>query len=400
MDSSVAPNDARDVNISLNNKEFESRAITLESTPRLVTLGTHNSCNAKCVFCLEGSYQRFSLELYKKYFEAKMLPYIKNAEKVTFTGFGEVLWVPGIEEFLDYINETIPNAWKIFTTNATPLRPSVIERILKSKYVIQASVHASHAKLHQELTLLDGQFETVVGNLQKLADLRDEKDLGRQLHIVLTDVLTNMNIDDLSDLLKLAWKLRVQEVRASHVTMFVPDHIEMSCFFQQERANKAIAEGRRVADIMQRGAGGLDSPAAFHVDLPPLFNMAEKPAGSSKDICSDPWQHVYVELQGPVLPCCFWGEHVGNLKEGDELDKIWNGEFYKDLRKGMGTGDPHPWCKSCIRYQGYSVNSIYCHLTNRPKQQAVILAEILKRGLDAGPYFKASDLERLAASRL
>jgi MoaA/NifB/PqqE/SkfB family radical SAM enzyme len=398
LDSQAEPKDQRHANIGLNAGEFEERKLTLESTPKLVTLGTHNACNAKCVFCLEGSYSRFSLDIYKEFFEARMARYIHNAEKVTFTGFGELLWIPGIEEFLDYINETIPNVWKIFTTNGTPLRPSVVERIVKSKYVIQVSLHASNAKLHKELTQLDNEFDNIIANVQSLADLRDANDLGRQLHIVLFDVLTNQNIDDLPELLKLAWRLRVQEVRAMHVTMFVPEHIKMSCFFEQERANRAILEARRVADLLQRGAGSLPTPKAFRVDLPPLFDKAE-PEGSSKGICSEPWQHVYVELQGSVIPCCFWGEHVGNLKKGDELDAVWNGDFYKSLRKGMAGDDPHPWCKSCIRYRGYSVNSVYCHMTNRPHQQAELLKEILRRGLDAGPYFHAGDLERLAASR-
>ena len=39
------------------------------------------------------------------------------------------------------------------------------------------------------------------------------------------------------------------------------------------------------------------------------------------------------------------------------------------------------------------------HLTNRPRQQAMILREVLRRGLDPGPDFKPEDLGRLGASR-
>ncbi len=390
----------REANVRLNNEEFQARRLELASTPRLVTLGTHNACNAKCVFCLEGSYSRFSLQIYKDFFEARMGRYIKNAEKVTFTGFGEILWVPGIEEFLDYINETIPETWKIFTTNATPLRPSVVERILKGKYAIQLSVHASHAKLHEELTQLEGGFNEVIANIQNLAELRDRHDLGRQLHLVLVDVLTTRNIDDLSELLKLAWRLKVQEVRAFHMTMFAPEHIGMSCFFDQERANRSILEAKQTAEALERGASSLPKPEAFQVQLPPLFNAQAAPAAAANELCYDPWQHLYVELQGSVIPCCFWGEHVGDLKKGDELDSIWNNSFYRELRRGMAQGEPHPWCRSCIRYKGFNVDNIYCHLTNRPRQQAALLEEILRRGLDPGPYFKAGDVERLAAGAL
>src|ERR1700727_587157 len=101
--------DARTENVALNHREFAERRVELRSTPRLVVLGTHNACNAKCIFCLESRYSRLDLQLYKDCLRAKMGNYIKNAEKVTFTGGGEILGIPGIEEFLDYINETIPD---------------------------------------------------------------------------------------------------------------------------------------------------------------------------------------------------------------------------------------------------------------------------------------------------
>jgi MoaA/NifB/PqqE/SkfB family radical SAM enzyme len=391
MDATLeSPRDSRAENVALNGREFAERRLELRSTPRLVVLGTHNACNAKCIFCLESRYSRFDLQLYKDFFESRMGNYIKNAEKVTFTGWGEILWIPGIEEFLDYINETIPEVEKIFTTNATPLRPSVIERIAKSRYVIQASVHASNAKLHQELTLLENEFDNVVGNLARLADVRDERGLGHRLHIQLINVLTRKNIDDLPDFMRLAWKLRVQEVRVSHMTMHIPAHLDMSCFFDQERANSAIAEARRVAEPLQA-----KNPHLFRVNLPPAYDRDAPPPAPSEDVCYDPWQNTYVELQGSVMPCCFWGEHIGNLSNGDSLDSIWNGDVYKELRRGMGSGDPHPWCKSCIRYRGWNVNNIYCHLTNRPSEQLLMLEEIQRRGLDAGPWFNPADIEKL-----
>jgi MoaA/NifB/PqqE/SkfB family radical SAM enzyme len=391
MDITVeSKRDARTENVALNRQEFAERKLELRSTPRLVVLGTHNACNAKCIFCLESRYSRFDLQLYKDFFESKMGTYIKNAEKVTFTGWGEILWIPGIEEFLDYINETIPDVEKIFTTNGTPLRPSVIERIAGSRYVIQASVHASNAKLHQELTLLENEFDNVVQNLTRLADVRDQRDLGKRLHIQLINVLTRKNIDDLPDFIRLAWKLRVQEVRVSHMTMHIPSHLDMSCFFEQERANRSIEEARRVAEPLEK-----KNPNLFRVNLPPAYDRANPIAAPSEDICYDPWQNTYVELQGSVMPCCFWGEHIGNLNKGDSLDAIWNGDVYKELRRGMGSGDPHPWCRSCIRYRGWNVNSIYCHLTNRPTEQVIMLEEIERRGLDAGAWFDPGDISKL-----
>ncbi|HVA65850.1 MAG TPA: radical SAM protein [Elusimicrobiota bacterium] len=378
----------RAANIALNGDEFNGRKEVLSSTPSLVTLGTHNACNAKCVFCLEGSYSRFSLDIYKKFFEAKMGHFIRQADRVTFTGFGEILWIPGIEEFLDYINETLPDAEKIFTTNGTPLRPSVLERIAKGKYGIQISLHASHAALHQELTLLNGQFGQILENIRSLSALRQRPGLDKRIFVHLVNVLTRRNIDDLTDFIRMSVDLGVQSVRCQHVTMFVPEHIEQSCFFDQERANASI---RRAATLVE--AIKLKHPkTTFIASLPPLFGSR---AQLQNTVCYDPWQHVYVELQGSVIPCCMWGDHIGNLNKGDDIDKVWNSRFYQDLRRGMASGDPHPWCKSCVRYAGYNVDSIFCHITNRPEAQKAVLREVLRRGLPLEKSDKAAAAKML-----
>ena len=371
----------REINSALNHQEFQAGVERAASTPRHVTLGTHNACNAKCIFCLEGSYTRFSLELYKNFFESKMGHFIRNAESVTFTGFGEILWVPEIEKFLDYINETLPNTKKIFTTNGTPLKSPITERLLEGDHTIQISLHAANAALHRKLTELDGQFEPILDNIRTLLAQRAAKreafgtiDWLTYPYLRLFSVLNTHNIDDTPAFVQLAYDLGVQEIRCFYMTMFAPEHIEMSCFFDQRRADRAIREAKALAVSLQER----DPKRAFKIELPPLFG---EPPAAMPTRCSDPWQYLYVELNGSVQPCCQWGKHIGNLHQGDTVADLWNGDLYRDLRRGMASGDPLPWCRSCVRYSGYNVNSILCHLTNRPKDQEMLLKEIARRGL-------------------
>ncbi|MFI5350847.1 MAG: radical SAM/SPASM domain-containing protein, partial [Elusimicrobiota bacterium] len=330
----------RSPNVELNLREFADGQDLLASTPRHVTLGTHNACNAKCIFCLEGAYTRFNLALYKDFFEAKMGHYIRAAESVTFTGFGEILWVPGIEEFLDHINETLPNVKKIFTTNGTPLKSPVVERLLTGDYIIQISLHAANAALHEKLTLLEGQFEPILENIRALVALRAEKKkrLGLSAlnhpHLRLFSVLNTHNIDDVSAFVQQAYDLGVQSVRCFYMTMFAPEHIEQSCAFDPERANRSIRKAMALAERLKNQPR---SEHFFKVELPPLFGEHRPQAPT---LCSDPWQYLYVELQGSVQPCCFWGRHIGNLNQGDSVDEIWNGGLYRSLRKGMASGEP------------------------------------------------------------
>ena len=84
-----------------------------------------------------------------------------------------------------------------------------------------------------------------------------------------------------------------------------------------------------------------------------------------------------MELQGSVLPCCRWGSHIANLKRED-VSAVWNSPFYHGLRRGMAQGKPHPWCRRCVRFAGYNVDDLACHVTNRPEARARILAAAKK----------------------
>jgi MoaA/NifB/PqqE/SkfB family radical SAM enzyme len=365
--------ECRERSIAVNRKELEERKTALSAPPRLLTLGTHHPCNARCVFCLEGEAPRFSLELYKSRFEARLGHFIRRAEKVTFTGFGEVLLAPDAPAWLDHLNATIPETWKIFTTNGTPLRGEIVERLLKSRYVVQLSLHAADSALHEELTGLKGAFQGIVRSLGELCSLRRERDLGDRLHVVLVSVVTRRSAGSLADLVRLAWELKVPEVQCHYVTVFNEAHIPQSCFFDQERANEAIAAAQEALDRIRSGADP-EEAKHFQVSLPPRFGAGQDSRAGS--VCPEPWEHVYVEAQGPVLPCCQWGEHIGNLDAGDDLDALWNGPFYRGFRSSMASGDPHPWCGRCARYRGYNVDNLLCHLTNRPEQQKALLEAI------------------------
>ncbi len=364
----------RGFNMVLNQRETAAGEQRLRSTPVLVTLGAHQACNARCIFCPEGDYPRFTLETYRDFFEVRMGSFLRNAQKITFTGFGELLLMPKAEAFLDYINRSLPETEKILTTNGTPLRPSVVERLLQGRYAVQVSLHSSRAGLHQELTGLKGRFQEIIDNLRSLSKWRDRSQASGRLHLELVNVLNSRNIADLPDFIRLAWDLGAQSVRGLHVEVFTPKQLPLSCFFHQGQANAALQTAARTADQLRQRAP--DRP--FRVDLPPLFGGG----AAAQSLCTEPWQHIYVELQGSVLPCCRWGEHIGNIKDS-EIGAIWNSPFYRSLRCSMAQGKPHPWCRRCARYAGYNVDDLSCHITNRPQARAAILAAARKLAVEA-----------------
>jgi len=341
-------------NTNLNDKEFKERKIILQSFPKYITLGTHYGCNAKCVFCLGGNYPKFSLKIYKEFFEKKLYEVLRNAEHIGFCGYGEVLLMPDILDFLDYINKTLKDNKKVFTTNGIPINKEIIKRFGYGKYDILISLHASNKELHKYLTGTDS-FELIVSNIKRLKKL---KILQPENNINIIFLLTKMNIDCLPEFVKFSKDIGADRVTVNYITIFDEKHIEMSPYFLKSKTIEIFEKAEEVAKELE-----------FDIILPPKFGNKD----DTNDIhCRDPWEFFYVEVQGSVNPCCFAGNHIGYLNRTD-FKTIWNSEGYVRLRKGLIENAPYTWCKYCYKYKPSNVNDIRSHITFRPETQRRIL---------------------------
>lgn len=62
--------------------------------------------------------------------------------------------------------------------------------------------------------------------------------------------------------------------------------------------------------------------------------------------CTRPFTDVVINLDGGVLPCCLGAPPMGYLQY-QTFDEIWNGEPWRELRRGLAEGDPPPYCRKC-----------------------------------------------------
>jgi len=343
-------------NILLNRMEMKSQKVILQSTPQYVTIGAHYKCNANCNFCLGGDYPPFSLALYKNFFEKKLYPVLQRAIHVGFCGWGEILLHPEILQFLDYANKTLPDTIKVFTTNGIPLKPKVCDKFVEGKYSILISLHAANENLHQFLTRTKS-FQKIIENIKYLVKL---KKIEPSLHINLIFLVTTMNIENLLDFVKLARELNVDRVTCNYLTMFNPQQIKMSCYFQKEKTIEMFEKAEELSKKLD-----------MTLVLPPRFGNSS----NENTLCHDPWEFFYVENQGSVLPCCFAGDHIGYLNKAD-FEEIWNSDGYVRLRKGLLDNKPYTWCKYCYRYKPSNVDDIRSHITFRPQTQKMIIEYI------------------------
>lgn len=348
----------REKNLLLNDFEYAMGKINLQSTPEGVGIGAHYGCNARCVFCLGGKPKLFSLQRYKEFFEPRLGWVISKARYVNFCGFGELLLMPHIEDFLDYVNGKLPDINKIYTSNGTPLMNNELLTLLtKSKSVIEISLHAPNRQLHRLLTKMN-TFDQIISGIRQLVSMRKQKERPT---ISLIFLINTLNIENLPDFVEFAANLGADEVLCNYMTIFHTAHLKFSCFFKQEITNDCFNKAQERARKL-----------GLSLKLPPKFRVNNQPNPNKVPICSDPWKYFYVENEGSVLPCCYAGSHFGYLDQAD-FETIWNGVNYRDLRSSLIVGPPHEWCKYCYRHRSDNVNDIRSHINFRPGRRDKIL---------------------------
>jgi MoaA/NifB/PqqE/SkfB family radical SAM enzyme len=356
VSETVTADSVREKNYLLNDFEYSMGKIHLESTPEGVGIGAHYSCNAKCVFCLGGEPKIFSLQRYKDYFEPKLGPIIAKARYVNFCGFGELLLMPDIKQFLDYVNERIPLINKIYTTNGTPLlNNEVLTLLTKSKTVVEISLHSSNKQLHKLLTRIN-TFDQIVAGIRQLVSMRKHKECPA---VVLIFLVNTLNIENLPDFVKFAADLGIDEVICNYMTIYHSAHLKLSCYFKQEITNASFEKAEELSHKLK-----------IPLKLPPRFGLSSQT--DKRHICSDPWKYFYVENETSVLPCCYAGSHFGYLEKVN-FQTIWNGADYKNLRNSLLQGPTHGWCKYCFKYHNKNINDIRSHINFRPGAREKIL---------------------------
>ncbi|MDD5102142.1 MAG: radical SAM protein [Endomicrobiaceae bacterium] len=348
------------LNNSVRNLEIEQKKINLNSTPSYITIGAHYSCNASCVFCLGGDYPDFSLAKYKDFFEPKIGHILKKAINVGFCGFGEILLHPEIIPILDYLSETLPNQSKAFTTNGIMLNEKICQKLTDGRYDVMISLHASNNVLHEKITRTK-KFNDIVKNIKRLVELKKQKQSKISINMVF--VITQDNIDNLCDFIKFSKELETDCVSANYLTMYEPNHVDMSVFWIKDKVNNILEQAEKLREEL-----------SFSVNLPLKFQEYSK---ADNIACRDPWEFFYTEVQGSVNPCCLAGNHIGNLNSNG-FEEIWNSEGYVMLREGIASGNIHTWCKNCLKYDKNNVNKLLSHITFRPETQQLLLKYIFK----------------------
>lgn len=161
---------------------------------RTITLGINSDCNLACEFC-------YSSDFHGKLSFSKIKDLVKKYPETYFFEIDgrEPLLHPDIVEIVKHLSQKDKKVH--VSTNGTILLEELLDlpKKIRGNITMQVSLHASNAKLYQEITKANC-FSQVIENIQKLK---------KAYETLISSVVYRKNFDDVQNIIQLGRELKV-----------------------------------------------------------------------------------------------------------------------------------------------------------------------------------------------
>jgi MoaA/NifB/PqqE/SkfB family radical SAM enzyme len=259
----------------------------------------------------------------------EILPTLKTLE---LQGTGESLLNPKLSQV---INEAVAHGCETtLITNGSLLSEPLIKTIINAGTQLVISLDGANAEtysLHRPI----GSFDQVINNMSKISELRHNYH-GHKFSLVVNMVLTQLNYDNIPQMISLLSKVGVDHLFVSEVRECMPDKRTWNKInlLSESTSVEFIDMFKQCAALAKKNNIGFS------------FNLNKKTNGIKKRICEAPWRHIFVSANGDVSICCELSRPFGNLNR-QSLFEIISCEELNEFRNNMLIGNYDEHCLSC-----------------------------------------------------
>lgn len=308
-----------------------------------------NKCNIRCKMC----YFSFDNAFYAKpaylspsafsSFAESVLPHAKavmlslGSEPLTSPHFASILRLAARYE--------VPELG--FYTNGLLMNDRVVDAILENGVTLVAVSVDGATKKTFEAIRRGADFDLVLRNVRKLVGRRVESG-GSIPRVRFGVVMMQQNIEELADIVTLAWRLGVEELNFFHAVVYEGLDMEsQSLVHHKALSNECLA--RALARAQELGVTIVHNPSPFSLNAPSASIARSRAALRHVPYCRFPFFHVSANANGQVLPCPFsHGEAAfGIVTPEIPFERIWLGSRFNELRRRILTNDPPDMCRRC-----------------------------------------------------
>jgi MoaA/NifB/PqqE/SkfB family radical SAM enzyme len=278
--------------------------------PRTLQIQTFTGCNADCIFCPYGETYttqpkgRMTAELYRRIVDEaarhkvrRISPYLMN----------EPLMDKDLFDKVRYINERIPDAKVVVTSNGHFLTPEMTDRILsmgESIHKLYISFQGIEKESYEKTMRGNMDFDRTMKNVNHFIDTQRARGLTRpELWITMVDT-------ELIDAKKAVAFWRARGVAAKYTT------------------------------LENRGGNIKDADSFSHSHDMTYFST-----------CTRLFKQAYIMFNGDMVLCCVdysRKEVLGNITDSS-IEAVWNGERAREIRRRFLAHefDRLPLCGDC-----------------------------------------------------
>jgi radical SAM protein with 4Fe4S-binding SPASM domain len=304
--------------------------------PIRIQIEATNKCNLRCPCCSHSRESRAGEHLSPETLEQILRRLSPTPRRVVLSGIGEPLLNPSFFPMVDLLAQRGIRCE--FYTNGTMLTPPAQQAILSRANIAMVNISCDGAtKETFESLRLGADFERWQRLVRQfLADARQQR--GPTLSVGANVVLCRENLAEIGEIMRLLAGLGFGHVYLMH-PIPVDDTAAALCASPAELAAASEAEMVRLGRTL-----GLAVTCSF---------QRSGSAGSVFPRCTQPWEYIFVRVNGDVAPCCaLFGsdraEVMGNLLEQD-FATIWHGDRFRSYRRSNADGT-NALCRVCPYY--------------------------------------------------
>lgn len=328
--------------------------------PSVLSVEITSVCNLKCKMCALTSGDTRSSRLASHMDDGVWARIVEAAAEIGFlnvNGWGENFSNPRFLSYLRQLDEL--GVSTNFSTNGTFVTSAVVEQLatLENLTHINVSIDSPDPRIYESIRGL--RLEPAIRGLRALLE-----GLPRPERVTVSSVVMKENIQSLADFPRLLHSIGARayclqglvDPEESLREMRLDDGTTASetisgLFAECEALGIAIV----VHPLLQHWLEKTETAIWSKLPENAREDFAASGAPATKQ-CGSPWDHVFVNRDGLVMPCCncpAWEQKanggrgvMGDLRR-QSFAEVWRGERFGQFRRDLLEGDVPAVCRTC-----------------------------------------------------
>ena len=340
--------------------------------PFKIDIELHRRCNLKCLSCSRRAspdYER--LNEISKTLEMPLKIWLNLVDEAARLGVKE--WhVAGGGEPMYLPNMTVPVMKRIkkygmlgiITTNGTLWRDEDIKTTVKIGWDrIHFSIDGPNARVHDYLRGVPGTFKKLVNTINKFNELKQSYGTDKPM-LNMNTVLSNKNYKLLPEMVRFAKKHKIEFMFVDPLIVYskVGEKLKMKDsdikkFPKYLKKAKSLAKKFRIYNNFSGLESNLNEELIKKSSR--MNEVVKEDVKRAKKLkankflknfltvpCYHPWFHMTIKCDGRTTSCDVPVVGGDNIK-GKTLKQVWNGPYFRWLRRSLVSENIPSFCKQC-----------------------------------------------------